>query len=864
MLLTVTRSSDTRLKIELVEQDEGTTIYQNMINRYKEKDIKFIAKLADKTVPEVTQLLNSICDTEVNGEYQTQEIEVYPPHSLIESMLQVAREPKAEIPDTSTFTVTVREIASPRKFGVDYNDPEPGEALKQAFNVILESSIEPLIEWDGKDKLCCLDVDYHYVDMDKRPSYDELKRLVSKIKPQPFCWHPSHKKGAKLYYIYKPGFTADELAAVAGVNWITLDPRATFDLIKSTRHPCYRRTFDNTPPPLQSPDEIIYSYGNGDLSSIRKLLLSDVEQSDIDDLLAEKGWKVGDVLPHTECLVSPNNDPKKNVFIGEKGVFCHRCQALGLGNKNNPGFVSYASMIGGSDNRIATMVKNFCHLEHARVVLSTIFPSVPNPILDTVYRIMLKIIHTPDDPRIRLAMVSGTGFVRSKGQWVTSDGTTIVADNKQNFIKSLPSVLIPGDTGYSLNVAKMTALCNSGDVTEYGYPDVTFIRGCKIYGIHLPQRTDEIVRTIIRKEFADCKPTYLPQSKRMSENDFWGLIESEFPGIDKNYLMLLIAAKGASEGRMCQCPFILVTGPSGSGKSTTPHIAAGIVGDKAEEPIWHPHPERFRASLMDAARESSYVVINEIFKSADQAKLTHVQALNPMLSLTEDSRSHVLYVGSVPFGRLPLFILTDVDTPKEVEQDIQIARRFTYFRLNSRINWEDTLVSKGIRPHQFRLLSGEHALAADSLLSYIVDRFFSAPTSLKAIANELTAIALEEYSDEGDRKTELLKEFYKEVCAAPKLDGSDLKRYSGPGWKRIDRIKTNRLNDVWMELCDGPAPDKWQLSRLITSEDWGTLLGTPFPVMCDVRPYQGSTIYVRFRDSGNPRYPMWLNGKDYG
>lgn len=861
MQLTLTRRSEYRIVVELFN-DEGTVLYQNTISRFKGKDVAWLASVCGSSVAGATQQLNELCSVQHNGSWEPQSLEVTPPQAMVDKLTRsLASDDR--VTNASIFQVTVRDITQPRTFGEAHTDPEPGEALRAAFDAPVTVT-EPLIEWEDRTLLCCLDVDYHNIPIKNRPKPRQLKSILSKVKPQPFCWHASHRGGAKLYYAIRPGYLADELAAIGGLSWRRVDPRATFDLIKGTRHPCYPRARDSAPAPLVLPSEIGYCYGGGDPGELKRLLSAEMSPTETAEYLAERGWTVGQTLPHSECPIDAgqsSDETKSSVYIGDLGVFCHRCSSRGLG-RGGSGFMPYASLAGGNDPQLAVMVKGFCHFDHASVVLGNLFPGIPSNILEMVYRVMLKIVHTPDDPRIALTMSSGRGFVRTRGQWVTADGTSTLAQGLKEYVRSLPSTLIPHDDGFTYNVAKGTTFLNSGSLEAHGYPDITFIRGFRIHGQHLGSRTGEHIRTIVRPEFKSCPPRYLPVTKRMSPEDSWGLLEAEYPGIDKNYVRILLATKGASEGRLAQCPFVLVTGPAGSGKSTTPHIAAGICGDKADEPIWHPHPERFRASLMDASRESSFVVVNEIFKSADQVHLSHIQALNPMLSLTEDSRSHVLYIGSVPFGRLPVFVLTDVNVPREVETDVQIARRFIYYRLTQRIHWDATFVTKGIRPHEFRLLSLEHALAADSILSDLIDEFFQEPMSLRDIAAALGSQPLESYSDDSDRKLSLMAEFFKEVCQAPLLVGSDAGRYSPVrGWKRIDRIGSNRLNDLWAELADGSAPERWQTSRTCDAEDWAKILGIGFPVICDIRPYQTSCVYVRFRSADDPKKPAWINGK---
>lgn len=853
MLLNIVKRSKYRVSVDI--QDEDGTIVNNpkLVNRFNEKEVEWLAKLnPDWTIPDVNKFLNDFCD-DPDSTMTAFEIEVQP-----ETLIELKNEPPVD-----NFTIYVREIGQPKESGARYLDPDPATCIREAFATPIPNAKELLIEWFGTDKLCCLDIDYHTIPLNERPSYEHLSTILSKIKPAPFCWHMSHGHGVKLYYTATPGFQADELAAVAGLRWSELDATSTFDLIKSTRHPLYARTRDKQPAPCSTIEDIEYVCGSSDLSSLRRLLHSEVDETDIQRYLDESGLSYGATLPHSSCPIDPGNssdESKLSVYVGDKGIFCHRCYGRGLG-KTAPGFISWASLIGVEYNStLRTMVKNFCHLEHAKVVLSNLYPNVQLKILEIIYKVLMKLIHTPDDPRIKMAMVAGRGYIRTKGLWVTTDGLHPLADSESIYVKSLPSVMIPKEDGYTLDIPKVVAFQNSNDLEDYGYPDITFIRGCKIYGNFLPYRNENI-KVVIRKEFRKCEPKYLKLSDRMPSEHAWELLDSTFPGIDHNYLKLLIAAKGASEGRLAQCPYLLITGPSASGKSTTPQIAAGICGDKAEEPIWVPQVDRFRQSLMDAARDSSYIIINEVFKLASHARLTPKQALDPLLSLTEDSRSHVMYVGSVPFGRLPVFVLTDINFPTEVETDIQLSRRFTFYRLQARNYWSDSLINLNIRPHEFRLISFEHALAADTILSEIVDEFFRVPTSLDEISRRLYIPTLEQYSEEIDSSKNNLKRFYELVCNAPKLMGTDLIKKPGNGWKRIDRLTQSPLNECWMDICDGNTNEDWGKSRLVESQDWSKILGEKIPIMVDIKRERSSIVFVRFRSADSAKHPTWINGE---
>lgn len=855
MLLQMLKRTKDRIAIEVID-DEGQTLYQRIISRYNERDIRFLARLANWSIAETNNHLNCCCETEDDNIPVAFE-DIHPPKSYVESWSNI---PPAEqvSNEANQFTLYVREINQLRNTAKVIVSDTVEPCLREAFTY---SGVEPILEWTDDNLLSCLDIDYHNIEI--RPTHDELASTFDRIKPKPFCWHPSHGNGAKLYYTASPGFTAVELAAIGGFSWLQADPRATFEITKSSRHPCHKRSFDNSPAPCDASTSIYFCYGQTDITPLKRLLSNDVSLEDIHEYLQSKGWHMGQTLPHTCCLIQADSNTKECIFVGERGLFCHRCSAKGMGATGIPGFIPYSTLVGTIDNRLRKMVRNFVHFDHAKVVLSNIYPNYSESHLQSLYRIMLKICHTPDDPRIDMAMMNGKGFLRVRGMWVSTDGEASLVENKLEYVRSLPVTKIPLEDGFTPNVPILTAFTNSCDLSEYGYDDITFIRGSKVYGQFLPYRYGENVKVIVRPEFRNSLPRYIAANKRMPDDEVWGLIESEFPGIDRTYLKLLIATKGAAEGRLCQCPFLLITGPAGSGKSTTPHIAAGICGDKAEEPIWVQDTQRFRQNLMECARHSSFVVINELFKEAGKTKISSVQALTPMLSLTEDSRSWEMYVGQVAFGRLPVFVVTDVNIPQDIKSDVQLARRFTFLQLTQRNYWSNTFVQRGIRAHEFRLISQDHNEAANSLLSSIIDEFFRQPTSLNEITSKLGIKSFEEQSEEITQAKTSLQLFYDAVIDAPILEGSHAKRYKPEkGWKLIDRAKDSLILQNWENVCDGVETNEtWGQSRAVDAEDWSALLRVEFPVICEIYRYRPTQLLVRFRSTENHKHPKWINGK---
>lgn len=883
-MIVLTRRTPQVAAVELLN-DEGEPLAQFTVNRFKPREILKLAGVWKREQPEVLRAVNAICETDASDSY-ADEFEIDP-----ETLATLQRGDTVSAPDpterasanntasapsptSQPITIWVRGLTQLKTNGLRFTGEHVADTLRRAFvEPLADSTItEPLVEWNDTDKLCCLDVDYHALPLDARPTPAELRAVLDRIKPAPLMFHTSHGRGAKLYYLSSPGYTARELAAVAGVSWIQVDPRATFDLTHATRHPCYGRTRDKLPAPCAGAESLEWLYGQSDVSTLRKLLAGELEYDDVKEYLAQRGWEFGAVRPHRECPIQPTDDFKENVFIGERGVLCHRCQARGYGAPGSPGFMPYSQLVGTSDTRLATMVRHFCHFEHAAIVLANIWPNVPVRILEDVYRVMLKCLHQPEDPRVNMAMRAGKGFVRTRGMWVTADGREVLEDGKAQFVNTLPATkyLHNGKEGLGElkpNPARVVAFLNKGELDEYGYPDVSFIRGARIYGVHLPYKDCENIKIITRPEFRTCAPQYVPATKRMDSASAWSYLDAEFPGINHNYVKLLIASKGASEGRLAQCPYLLVSGVSGAGKSTTVQIAAGLCGDRAEEPIFMPHVDRFRQALMDAARNSGFVCINEIFKMARNARLSPTQALDPMLSLTEESRSHVLYVGSVPFGRLPVFVLTDIDFPPEVERDVQLARRFTFFNLPSANQWQDNLVAKNFRPHEFRRLSYDHNAAADSIVSEVIDEFFRAPMPLYKIAEALNCGTLAQASGEAERNTDALAEFFRLVCNGPVAVGTAATRYpAAQGWRVIDRACQTPLVEAWEEIADGRDPEQWCRSRSATSTDWAAkilkLAPEIGPVVCELKAGKGGNcVYVRFRSADNAKTPRWVNGK---
>lgn len=750
------------------------------------------------------------------------------------------------------FALRVRGKHQPKEDGKTIDAATPAEALKLALALSDYPEAEPIIEWEGTDRLCCLDVDYHTVPFDLRPDHATLEHRAAVLHPRPFAFHASHGRGCKLFFDARDGFTALELAAVAALGWNGADGRATYDLISRSSHPLYPR------PGKPAAGSVFYQTPDADLAAVNRWLGRSLDTEARDDWLAERGWAVGEALPHTCCPIYPKEtDSKAPVFLSEYGITCQRCAAKGDAHPSakRPGWVPWVAIVGGIPSRMAGLVKSATHWAHARLVLQH-ETGLPESLLRPAYTAAVKMKHGVDVGNA--AANAGAELIRMQGRWVSVDGTVTYQQHLHGMLNALPAVWVPGTNQVAAD--RRDLFLQPGDLSEYGYPAVTPIHGCKVYGQHLTYADDRVpvVTPATWARHPQFRPRYQPLNTRMNVSEAKAKLEVVVPGIDWNYCELCIALKGFAEGGATQAPFVIVTGPSSSAKSSTVHVAASICGDTATEPIYNPDTTRLMQAVASGLDAGSFVVLNEPFKEAMKAKLAPRAAVDPILTLTPSSVSHRLYIGPRPLGRLPALVLTDVSVPYAVQADLQLARRLVWVELKKRVDWIDSIGKAGIGdPGKLRLWTPEAAQACDAILSDVIDRFFRDRWSLAEVAKELGFGTLESLGAVADMRT-VMKALFEATIAAPDLTGQYLERYPAPGWKRIDRGDVSTMRDAWDALADGTNGNDWYDSRVIRGEDYGKVLGFPAgSIAVDFAQWK-SALFIRFR-VGSRTDPSWVS-----
>lgn len=789
-------------------------------------------------------------------------------------MLKAMDEGEAEVcfgAEDEKFQIKIRGIRNRADTAVIISDESPYKALLKAFASRCEQP-EPILVWDGVKLLACVDIDYHKLLYSSRPTYEQLVAAASVIRPMPVAFHASHGRGCKLYYTATEGFDADEIAAAGAMAWLAADGRATAEIKSDSRHPHYERDGVSIPTPIQFPGIQI-----PDLVEIARWNSREVKQDAVEAWLEQNNYIPGKRYPHSRCLIE-GEEPSHGepVYVGDAGIFCQRCSAKGAvyGSRRTPGFVPFVALIGGMDSEIYEMANKAVHWEHARYVLRAMF-RLPDNLLRLAYACSLKMLHGAGSPIIPAAF-NCDAIARIGGKWAfTNDpNLTTVDKTSKNMLAKLPvtwSVWRNEADIYSVKIdaAKVESINHvNRRLDELGYSDLTPVHGMQMWGRKLPYSADTIpfLDRFLHLP-ADRRPKYIGKEKRTADviSASWGLLEHTFPGIDRKFVKTLIALRGVTESGSSNV-YLCVYGPAQSGKSTTTAIVAGLLGDKHGEVPYQKDTTRFRQAINDVVSSGSFVVVDEIFKTALKEKQTFRQAMDCVLTLTKNSRTHQLYVGSVPMPSNAVFVFTDIEIPQEVRDDIQLARRLIYLRLLERIDWRESMNAVGLdKPENFRRLSPEHAFAADVICSECCDEYFTESRSLTELVALCGAEFLENSRDFTD-PIDLLKRLWEVTLAAPPLSEPDSSRIAGEGFRKISQGEVNELRDIWDQLADGLTGKEWKYSRRISEIDWSALLTKhyathklPKGITVDIRHYKDATVYLRFR-LGHFDRPTATNG----
>jgi hypothetical protein len=247
---------------------------------------------------------------------------------------RVAAEAAAPAPTPSGFEVVLRGLAQPRAEGRVVRGITALAALQAALAIRDYPFAEPVIEWEGAVALAALDLDFHDVPLDQRPSAERLRALAALARPRPASWWVTHGRGLRLVYAAFGGLTASELAACAALGLLAIERLAGAEIVSHTRHPLYARPGH----PVAGP--IVAGQPTAEVGALARWLGREADEDLVRNWLGERGCDPGHSYEHTRWPIDPGaGSHGEPVFMGDNGIFCHKCAASGvcLGS-HRPGF----------------------------------------------------------------------------------------------------------------------------------------------------------------------------------------------------------------------------------------------------------------------------------------------------------------------------------------------------------------------------------------------------------------------------------------------------------------------------------------------------------------------------------------------
>lgn len=704
-----------------------------------------------------------------------------------------------------------------------------------------EPEDESVVLWNSAEQMCAVDFD-----VDPAYAFDtaSLLALLDRHRPSPSLAWTTHGGGLRLIYAAEgdpetDGFTAEEVAAVSLLNLSTIAPYVGLELKKETRHPC-------------SPDgagrrggEVLVREQQFDVRSLwRHLRVLEATDSEVVEWLDSRGMAVGSRYDHVQCPVAPSDrGGRQPVFVGDRGVHCFICEAAGVcAGSSRAGFFPFAHLCGvPRASLLQQCLEGPSHWEHARYLVEQTL-CVPQRHARLVYGAGVALLRGRLLSRRCFAV--GRDLVRLGDRWANLCGESYSGDIRP-ILATLPAATYLDDKGRPKpDRARVACLDQPHDLSRYGYPPLQPVFGCRMWPEDLVNDGPAVAvvqtRELSHESAVSLRPSL--SGPCMPEAEVKRIFDEAFPGLHWPLLRLLVAARGVAEGGRDMPPMVFVTGPSGAGKSATPHLAASVCGDRNREVVWNANSDRVRQAVMEAASSGTFVTFNEVLKEARRQIKRPAEAMDYALNLTSDSSSHVLYRGPREMGRLPVFVWTDTDLVEQIRKDAQFARRIVHVRLDSSVDWRESLRKSGVgHPKRFRQSSEARARACDAVLCGVVHEFLRPPTTFDDIARRLGFGSLCD-SEEADDGRKLLLDLFECTCQAPPPTGADKVRWPGPGWRVLQRDHETPLRAAWMAVAD---EESFVTSRAAQEVDWQRVASLTEPTRLEVRSH-GSRVALRF------------------
>jgi hypothetical protein len=277
-----------------------------------------------------------------------------------------ARSPSQPRPQVPLWWL-LEAVTSRGQGGQSFGESEPLLALRRALDATCTAP-EPLIVWEGKDRLAAADVDFHAMPYESRHPQGYLYQLIERVQPRPSLAWSTHGRGLRLIYTAAGGYTAEELAAASALSISSIDPLATVEIKADSRHPKYPLGNGRTCGPIRELTQ------TADVSALAAWLgRKEVSEDQIEEWLTERGLEIGRRYEHACCPVRPQEPGNREpVTVRENGVFCHVCNGRGVTYGHRvPGWFPFAALTGATiPTQLRLCLENMTHWEHAKFVLT--------------------------------------------------------------------------------------------------------------------------------------------------------------------------------------------------------------------------------------------------------------------------------------------------------------------------------------------------------------------------------------------------------------------------------------------------------------------------------------------------------------
>jgi hypothetical protein len=659
-------------------------------------------------------------------------------------------------------------------------------ALKQALSGSPKEYKLVDINPEDRDKLCFLQVTFK-----RFPDLSPVKRNpfavatdLGNSNPKPcFSWFTSNGFIMMAFSSYSL-FSAREMASMAALDAITKYPACEVSISTTVKHPGFTSVREGKEYKCSLVKESLTSL-EGALSQWRVGEYGSAKTEEIEAYLEKSGFEIGVRYPHEHCPFNPGPSSSgmgsPPVSVTQDGIKCFSCQGK---NHISGGWRNWDSLIGEVDEpRLLKAVKKFVPWRQVKYIVKHEYQSqFPLDLAKLCYISLAKLISPYlDDPRVRLLTSGLIPLVKTLDGWVEESDFKPRKTDRSTFMNfsSCQSVTGSEEKGYRAvtNPDLVDNHLHGRDIP--GWSPVYPVRGGLIYhqNIGFTKYPNAVV--------AQVKGRYFIQLPRYLEKGHKDLIPYEecleqfndlYPGINMDYLELLIVSRGIAEGEVQTC-WIMATGPSGAGKTKTVEIANQVVGDNISDIKYSTN--RFLQDVGESSRKSGYLIFDEFGKNVRNVR--PIDAFSRLLDIDGSFEYHRLYQGTVSVDVCSVVVVTNTQYGKKIMTHKQIGRRFAHVELTSAVKEWD-------KKQNISKLRNNHSDLCDSYLTHLMNKHFwgeeAKPITFRDKVRSIGFPMLED-SHEDDSvpfsPKRLINRLFYQVRD---LDHCN-KSWNGKGWKKV-------------------------------------------------------------------------------